>query len=111
FVFQLDENPVALEDGHGVIGTIFDTGGEQQVRNRRVVFINGTAADDVAKAAKKGDRLHLTGIPRISLKLVQYRLKHRDELKEQHGTDPLGWRLPYEMIVVAAVPLPGGDDD
>jgi hypothetical protein len=110
FVFQLDEDPFDLGDGHGVIGTIFTTGGEQQVRNRRVVFVKGTAADEVGKAARKGDRLQLTGIPRISLKLVQYRLQHREALREQHGTDPLGWRLPYEMIAVTAVPVPGGDD-
>jgi hypothetical protein len=111
FVFQLGEDPFELEDGHGVIGSISAKNGEHLVSNRRVVFVKGTAAGELAKGAKKGDRFLMTGIPRISLKLVQYRLKHREDLQEQHGTDPLRWRLPYEMIVVAAVPLPGGGDD
>ena len=110
FVFQLGENPFELDDGYGMIGSVFSTSGELLVNNRRVVFIKGTAAGDLVKAARKGDRFHLTGIPRISLKLVQYRLTHRNELKQQFGTDPLSWRLPYEMIAVAAVPLSGIDD-
>jgi hypothetical protein len=111
FIFRLDENPFDLGDGHGVIGSIYDTEGELLVRNRRVVFVKGTAADELAKTAKEGQRLQLIGIPRLSLKLVNYRLAHRDELKQTYGTDPLEWRLPYEMIVVSAVPVEGGGDD
>jgi hypothetical protein len=111
FVFRFDEEVHQLEDGHAAIGSIYDTDGELLVRSRRVVFVAGTAADDIAKAAKKGDRLQLIGIPRVSLKLVKYRLAHKEELEKSHGTDPLGWRLPYEMIAVSAVPVEGGDDD
>jgi hypothetical protein len=25
--------------------------------------------------------------------------------------NPLGWNLPYEMIIVSAVPADGGDED
>ena len=111
FVFRFDEDVHQLEDGHAAIGSIFDTEGELLVRSRRVVFVAGTAADDTAKAAKKGDRLQLIGIPRVSLKLVKYRLDHKDELETAHGTDPLDWRLPYEMIAVSAVPVEGNDDE
>ncbi len=110
FVFRFDEAAVKLDDGHAAIGSIYDTDGELLVRSRRVVFVAGTAADDVAKATKKGDRVQLIGIPRLSLKLVKYRLDHQDELKTSHGTDPLEWRLPYEMIAVSAVPVEGDDD-
>jgi hypothetical protein len=111
FVFRFDEEVHKLDDGHAAIGSVYDTEGELIVRSRRVVFVAGTAADDVAKGAKKGDRLLLIGIPRVSLKLVRFRLANKDDLKQSHGTDPLGWRLPYEMIAVAAVPVEGDDDD
>src|SRR5262249_26573149 len=98
-------------DGFGVIGSISATNGEFLVNNRRVVFVKGTAAAELAKTAKKGDRFHLTGMPPISLKLVPFRVKHRDELRHEHRADPLGWRLPDEMIVGAGVPLPPAGDD
>ncbi|MBO0700346.1 MAG: hypothetical protein J2P46_18250, partial [Zavarzinella sp.] len=111
FIFRLDEDVHELEDGHGVIGSVYDTEGELVVRNRRAVFVKGTAADEAVKAAAKGDRFHLIGIPRISLKLVKYRLDHKDELEAEHGTNPLDWRLPYELIAVSAVPAAGGSDE
>src|SRR5262245_33312239 len=48
FVIRLGENPVALQDGHGVICSVFDADGvDLRVRHRRMVFIKGTEADDV----------------------------------------------------------------
>src|SRR5262249_23867780 len=111
FVFRFGEDPVELEDGHAAIGSIHDTEGELLVRGRRVVFIKGTAADDVAKVAREGQRLQGIGIPRLSLKLWQFRLQNRDALRQEHGPDPFAWRLPYEMIAVSAVPLEGDGDN
>jgi hypothetical protein len=108
FVIRLSEDPVPLEDGHGVICSVFDTDGELLVRGRRMVFVKGTDADDQLQGLKKDRRMRVTGIPRISLKLVQWRLEHQDD--PGFDVKPLEWRLPYEMIIVAATPL-GGDGD
>jgi hypothetical protein len=108
FVIRLNEDPVALEDGHGVICSVFDHEGELHFRGRRMVFIKGTADDEEVAVLKKGDRLRVTGIPRISLKLLQWRLDHRND--PGHDVSPLDWNLPYEMIIVAAAPVEGDGD-
>jgi hypothetical protein len=101
FRIRLDEDPKPLEDGHGVICTVSDTDGELLVRSRRMVFMKGTDADDRLQGLTKGKRMQVIGIPRISLKLVQWRLT----TKEKFDTSPLSWNLPYEMIIVSATRL------
>jgi hypothetical protein len=108
FVIRLNENPVELEDGHAVICSVFDHEGELHFRGRRMVFIKGTAADTEVAVLKKDARLRVIGIPRISLKLVQWRLDHRND--PGHDVSPLDWNLPYEMIIVAAEPIVGDGD-
>jgi hypothetical protein len=114
FIIRLGENPVKLEDGHAAICSVFDTDGELLVRNRRMVFIRGTDADDHFESLTKGKRLRVIGIPRISLKLIQWRLDHQDD-KDQAGNklfdvSPLDWHLPYEMIIVSGEPVIGDDN-
>src|SRR5262249_14151624 len=46
FIIRLDEDPKTLDDGHGVICSVYDTDSELLVRGRRMVFIKGTSADD-----------------------------------------------------------------
>src|SRR5262249_34061337 len=106
FVIRLAEDPVELEDGHGVICSVYDTDGELLVRGRRMVFIKGADADDRLQGLTRDKRMRVIGIPRISLKLVQYRLDHKDDKK--FDVSPLEWNLPYEMIIVDAGRL---DDD
>jgi hypothetical protein len=114
FIIRLGENPVLLkdeqgkEDGHGVICNVYDTEGELLVKNRRMVFLPGTNADEQLQELTKGKRLEVTGIPRISLKLIQYRLDHKND---QFDISPLEWNLPYEMIIVAAKHLPDSEDE
>jgi hypothetical protein len=109
FVIRLAEDPVTLSDGHGVICSVFDTDGELLVRKRRMVFLKGTKADDALNGMSKEGRLRVTGIPRISLKLVKWRLDHKDDKKDDGSPrfeiSPLEWKLPYEMIIVAATRL------
>jgi hypothetical protein len=100
FIIRLDENPHELEDGHGAICTVYDTDGDLVVRNRRMVFIKGTDADDEVQGLTQGKRLKVLGMPRISLKLIKWRLDHKDD--EGFDTSPLKWRLPYEMVILAA---------
>jgi hypothetical protein len=110
FMIRLGEDPVALPDGHGVICSVYDTEGELLLRGRRMVFMKGTDADNAVKTLKKNDRMMAIGIPRISLKLVQYRLDHqngKDDEGKPFDVNPLEWNLPYEMIIVDATPLAG----
>jgi hypothetical protein len=107
FVIKLAEDPVQLADGgHGVICSVYDTDGEFMLKELRMVFIKGTDAADHLQGLKKDARLTVTGIPRISLMLVQWRLQHKDD--KDFDISPLEWRLPYEMIIVAASP-PNGE--
>jgi hypothetical protein len=108
FVIRLNEDPVKLEDGHGVICSVYDTDGELLLRGLRMVFLKGTAADEEVAVHKKDARLRVTGIPRISLKLLQWRLDNKDDSK--YDISPLEWHLPYEMIIVAAKALEGTDE-
>ena len=111
FVIRLNKPPFALADGHAVEAAVFDPDGELISLRRRMVFIKGTAADDAVKGLAEGKRLQVIGIPRISLKLVNYRLEHKDDKDEENKPlNPLDWNLPYEMIVVSAIPVEGDDN-
>src|SRR5262249_38657861 len=105
-------NPAPIEDGHLAMATVYDVDGELVSHRRRMVFIKGTDADSRVAALAEGRRLRVVGIPRISLRLVNWRLAHRDDRDEEmKPLNPLGWTLPYEMIIVSAVPADGGDED
>jgi len=107
FQIRLLQDPVAINDGHLVLASVHDTDGELLVRRRRMVFIKGTDADEQVRALKAGGRLRVTGIPRISLKLVHWRVDHKDD--PGYDESPLLWDLPYEMIIVSAGAA-GADD-
>jgi hypothetical protein len=63
-------------DGTYVLAQVRDLEGELLVRNRNMVFVKDTAPEEAVKQKKKGGRLHVLGIPRISLKLVEWRIEH-----------------------------------
>jgi hypothetical protein len=108
FIFRAgDTKTRELDDGgHALLGSVLDTDGELVVRRRRVVTMKGTAADEVLAGATEGKRFRVVGIPRISLKLVSWRLENAKDPR-----NPLTWDLPYEMIIVAAEAVPTDDDD
>jgi hypothetical protein len=72
--------------------------GELLVRKVRTAFIKGTEVEVAARTLKKGQRMHVAGIPRISLTLIHFRVEHKND-----ENDPLTWNLPYEIIVVGVV--------
>ncbi len=105
FVLELNEDPVKLEDGFAAQSKVRDLEGELLVRNRRMLFAKGTAPADKVAPLKKGKRMHVLGIPRIDLALVNYRVEHANDQKwKDMGEDPLKWNLPYEIVVVATFP-------
>jgi hypothetical protein len=113
FVLELNEDPQPMKDKDGnvdgtyVLAQVRDLEGELLVRNRNMVFVKDTAPEEQVKQKKRGGRMHVLGIPRISLKLVDWRIAHKDDPEQ-----PLTWTtLPYEIIVVAVYPgAPEGDD-
>jgi hypothetical protein len=106
FLIRPEKKVTELDDGgHAVICTVFDTDGELLVRNRRMIFIKGTNADDEVQELKEDGVLRVVGFARIDLALVKWRLDHKDDKDkngEMYDIPPLEWRLPYEMIIVSA---------
>lgn len=97
FAIQLNEDPThTVDDGLTVRAAILDLDGELLVRERRMVFAAGTQPFERVKGLRKGDTLHVVGIPRIDLSLVSFRASHKDR------AGILDWSLPYEMVIVAA---------
>lgn len=100
FVLELNEDPThQLDDGLTVFASVLNTAGDLLVRNRRMVFVKDTAPFKKVSTLKKGDQLHVVGVPRISLALLSWRLQHATERPEV-----LNWTLPYEIVVVAVLP-------
>ncbi len=108
FLIRPEKDVEEWDDGHAVICSVFDTDGELLVRNRRMIFIKGTTADNAVKNLKKNDVLRVIGFARLDLALVQWRLEQKEPKDDTPAEErPLNWRLPYEMVIVSAKPSTG----
>ncbi|MDP2605920.1 MAG: hypothetical protein Q8S00_25535 [Deltaproteobacteria bacterium] len=58
----------------------------------RLALVAGSEPYQRLKSATVGERVEVIGIPRVSLSLVSWRMKH---------AEARDWSLPYEMVVVA----------
>jgi len=103
FILELNGQPENLEDGCAAFCKVLDLEGEILVRNRRMMFVEGSEAFNKVKDLGAGNRLHVLGIPRIDLALVSWRVANDDDEKFKDDK-PTGWNLPYEMIIVALYP-------
>jgi hypothetical protein len=103
FKMVLNDEPRRITDGYFVFAGVHTLDGDLLVRNRRMVFVDGTPPAQLIQTANKGDTITVLGVPRINLALVSYRTSVRK-------TKPaaLRWNLPYEMIIVAAKDLARG---
>jgi len=61
----------------------------------RIGFVKDSEVFNKVKAMKKGDFLHVVGIPRIDLALVAWRVEHSTTRPEA-----LDWNLPFEMVAL-----------
>ena len=95
----LSDQQFPVPDGTMAFASVLNSDGEMVIRKRRMVFVKGSAPDQKLKTLKKGDIMHVLGIPRISLALVSWRLQNARKKPEI-----LTWNLPYEIIVVAVYP-------
>jgi len=101
FEMRLTGNPKEVADGYLVLANVYNAGApasaEPLTENpRRMVFVKGSAPADMVATLKKGDKLHVLGIPRVNLNEVNAiaaGLQGHEEYSEGG--------LPYEMIIVA----------
>ncbi len=97
FILELSQDEqLVVPDGRFVVASVLDLDGELLVRNRRMVFVKGTEPEKAVQGLKKGEQLHVLGIPRIDLSLLSWRIHNYKERPEV-----LTWNLPYEIIIVA----------
>jgi len=101
FSIELLEAPKEVEDGLTVFASVHNLEGELLVHKRRMVFAKGTPPATKVAGMKKGGTLHVLGIPRIDLALVDFRANNEDNPKFK---DILNWSLPYEIIITAVYP-------
>jgi len=90
-----DDNPFLTIDGRIIRSSVLSTDGTLIHKDRRMVFVKDTPPDVAARSLKKGDKLHVLGIPRIDLAVISYRVR-----KSAEKPEILDWGLPYEILVV-----------
>jgi len=94
----LEGDQVEVEDGRFVFCSVLTKkNGEVLINKMRMAFPKGSPAEKKVKSLQEGDQMHVTGVPRVSLKLIDYRLQNSSENPEM-----LEWNLPVEMIVVGS---------
>jgi hypothetical protein len=96
----LPEPRDAMVDGFALLVRVYDLQGKELVKKQRVVFVKDTLCEQTARTLEPSQRLRVIGVPRVSLKLLDWRIERRDDAR-----DPLNWHLPYEMVVIAASPI------
>ncbi len=95
----IDSEQKEVEDGRFVFCTVLDKDKEVVCTKMRMAFPKDSQAEKKIKTIKEGDRMHVLGVPRISLALLSYRIENAAE-----DPDMLEWNLPMEMVVVAKLP-------
>jgi hypothetical protein len=89
-----DERQIVVPGGRFVIASARDMKGDLLVKRLRMVFASGTPPEKAVKLLKRGDRLHVYGLPRMDFAEVSRRVRGS-------RTDPtlLTKPLPYEIII------------
>lgn len=94
-----------VDDGLFAFCTVYsdevDTTGDSNeegliAHKMRIGFVKGSDVFNKVKTLKKGDFLHVVGIPRIDLALISWRITNAGSRPEV-----LQWNLPFEMVAVA----------
>jgi hypothetical protein len=102
FLIQLTTTPkeFAAGDGYWAYAKIFSADRDLLVTKRRIIFVKGTPAAATALNKHKGDYLDVVGIPRINLRLIQWRIENYNK-PDWKAKKPLDWNLPYELVIAA----------
>ena len=102
FQIRLAGKPKDVGDGYIVFANVYNANAKKNddpvvEESRRMVFVKGSKPADAVKDLKKGDKLHVLGIPRVNLNEV---FAIADGLQ---GDEEYSDALPYEMIIVAVL--------
>jgi hypothetical protein len=100
FIMEIADDPQrVVADGRFVIAAARDLDGGLLVERLRMVFAKGTPPERAVSVLKRGDRLHVYGIPRLDLAEISRRVR-------DSGMDPalLTKPLPYEIIILGVYP-------
>jgi hypothetical protein len=95
FVMELSDS-MDVGDGRFAFAKVRDLEGELLVQKRRMVMVKGSDVEKQTLGKPAGTRVHVLGIPRINLTLVDWRVN----TAKQGRSEVLTWNLPYEIIVV-----------
>ena len=89
------DQPLVVEDGRFVMASALDLKGGLRAEHVRIVFAKGTAPERAVRRLRRGARLHVVGMPRVSFAEVLNRVR-------DSATDPgqLTRTIPYEIVVV-----------
>jgi hypothetical protein len=99
FIMEVDEDhPQIVRDGRFVMASVRDLKGKLLVKRIRMVFMKDTAPEAAVKGLRRGDRLKVYGIPRISFAEISRRIA-------EYRRNPrlLSENLPYEIIVIGVL--------
>jgi len=100
FIMEIaDDRQLVVGDGRFVTASARDMDGGLLVKHLRMVFANGTPPEEAVRRLKRGDRLHVFGIPRLDFAEISRRVR-------ESRTDPtlLTGTLPYEIIIIGVYP-------
>jgi hypothetical protein len=97
FLMEVGEKPQrVVADGRFVDAAALDLKGDRLAENLRMVFVKDSPPEMTVKNLKRGDRLHVFGLPRLDLAAVDYRARHADA-----GPKAATLNLPYEILIAA----------
>src|ERR1051325_2229107 len=101
FMMELVGKPKDMGDSLMVMARVFDPADPETPlfdELRRMVFVKGSPPEKELRTKKKGDTMHVLGIPRVNLNEVM-------AIVDKNGTKELSpVKLPYEMIIAALLP-------
>jgi hypothetical protein len=100
FIMELaDEPQLVVADGRFVTASARELDGTLLVQRLRMVFVKGTDPERAVRLLKRGNQLHVYGIPRLDFAELSRRVKGS-------GTNQalLTGTLPYEIIILGVYP-------
>ena len=95
FIMEITEDrQIEVPGGRFVIASARDLKGNLLVERLRMVFATGTPPERAVRLLKRGDRLHVFGLPRMDFAAVS-----RRAMSSQTNPALLVKPLPYEIII------------
>jgi hypothetical protein len=100
FIMKIANTPqLVVADGRFVTASARDLDGNLLVEGLRMVFAKGTPPERAVRPLKRGDTLHVCGIPRLDFAEVSRRVT------DSRANPALLTRsLPYEIVIIGVYP-------